>query len=407
MTPRLRRLLLATSLLAGAGPLAGTAHAEEPLRPQVGKPLQKASAALRAHRFAEASRDVAAAEAVGGRTPDENYVIAQMRAAIAQSSGDVAGAIAADDALIDNARTPAAEKLKLREAEIGIAYGAHDYARATTALKQYFAAGGRDAQMQTLLIQCYYLQKDYRDAAIEQSGQIAAEERAREKPTENQLQLLAAVQQSSGDTAGFTDTMVKLVRYYPKPNYWAQLVHGLLTDPNTPDRLRLDIDRIRLAVGLLTTTQDYTEMAELAIQQGRPVEAQRIIAKAYQTGAFGHDAGAAREAKLKSFADNAASEQKAGLVAAVTAARAAPNGAPLLAVGQAYADAGNPQAGVSLMKEGMAKGSLPYPDESMLHYGQALVDSGDKAGAIASWRSITRPGVVHELAQLWILQTAG
>lgn len=401
MTHRLlRRILLSASLLGGT---VSVAHAQE-LRPQVGKPLQKASAALRARRFAEAQHDVAAAQAVGGLTPDESYVIAQMKAAIAQSSGDVAGSIAADDALIDSARTPAPEKLKLREAEIGVAYGAHDYPRAVDALKHYFAAGGRDPAMQTLLIQCYYLERDWKNAAAAQAQQIAQEERARQKPTENQLQLLAAVQQQGGDTDGFTDTMVKLVRYYPKPNYWAQLVHGLLTNPNIPDRLKLDIDRIRLAVGLLSSTADYTEMAELAIQQGRPVEGQKIIAKAYETGAFGRDPAAAREAKLKSFADVQAAQQKAGLAAAVTAARAAPNGVGLVGVGQQYADNGNPKAGADLIKEGIAKGGLPYPDDTQLHYGQVLLATGDKAGAVKAWQAITKPGTVQELAQLWMLQ---
>lgn len=402
----LRRLLLAASIL-GTGASVPPAHAQDALRPAVGKPLQKASVALRARRFAEAQHDVAIAEGVGSLSPDESYVIAQMKAAIAQGSGDVAGAIAADDGLIANPRTSAAEKLKLREAEIATAYGAHDYARATAALQHYFAAGGRDPAMQTLLIQCYYLQKDWKNAAAAQDAQIAQEERAHQKPTENQLQLLAAVQQQDGDTAGFDRTMVKLVKYYPKPDYWAQLVHGLLTDPNTPDRLKLDIDRIRLQVGLLSSTADFTEMAELAIQQGHPVEAQGIIAKAYATGAFGKDPAAAREAKLKSFADAQAAQQKAALPASVTAARAAPTGVGLVAVGEQYADAGNPKAGVGLMKEGLAKGGLPYPDDTALHYGQVLLAAGDKAGAIAAWKSITKPGTVQELAELWILQAGG
>ena len=403
MTTRLlRRILLSASLMGASSALP--AHAQEALRPAVGKPLQKASAALRARRFAEAQHDVAVAGGVGGLTPDESYVIAQMKAAIAQGSGDVAGAIAADDALIANSHTPAPEKLKLREAEIATAYGARDYPRAIAALQRYFAAGGRDPAMQTILIQCYYLQRDWRNAAAAQSQQIAQEERAREKPTENQLQLLAAVQEQGGDKLGFNHTMVQLVRYYPKPDYWAQLVHGLLTDPNTPDRLRLDIDRIRLQVGLLSSTADYTEMAELAIQQGHPVEAQRVIAKAYAAGAFGKDAAAAREAKLKAFADVQAAQQKAALPAAVTAARAAPTGVGLVGVGGQYADAGNPQAGVGLVKEGLAKGGLPYPDDTALHYGQVLLAAGDKAGAVAAWRSITKPGTVQELAELWTLQ---
>ena len=403
MTARLLRRILLGVLFHGAALTAAHAQ-EEALRPQVGKPLQKARSDLGAHRFAQAQHDVAVADAVPGHTPYESYVILEMRAAIAQASGDVAGSITADDQLIDNARTPAAEKLNLRMAEAGTAYTAHDYPRAITALQRYFAAGGRDPRMQTLLIQSYYQQRDWKDAEAAQSQQITALERAHGKPTENELLLLSTVQQQAGDRAGFTDTMVKLVRYDPKPDYWAQLVHGLLTDPNTPDRLRLDIDRIRLEVGLLTSTADFTEMAELAIQQGRPVEGEQVIAKAYASGAFGHDAASAREAKLKAFAEAQAAQQKAGLAAAVTAARAAPTGEGLMQVGQQYVDAGNPQAGVGLMKEGLAKGGLPYPEEAELHYGQAQLVAGDKAGAVSTWQSVAKPGVAHELAELWSLR---
>ena len=403
MTARLIRRVLLGVFLGGAAMAAAEAQ-EEALRPQVGKPLQKARSDLGARRFAAAQHDVAVAEAVPGHSAYENYVILQMRAAIAQASGDVAGSIAADDQLIADGRTTAAEKTNLRMAEAATAYTAHDYPRAVTALQHYFAAGGRDPRMQTLLIQSYYEQRDWKDAEAAQSQQIAAIERAHGKPAENQLLLLSTVQQQAGDHAGFNDTMVQLVRYYPKPDYWAQLVHGLLTDPNTPDRLRLDIDRIRLAVGLLTSTADFTEMAELAIQQGRPVEGEQVIDKAYAAGAFGHDPAAAREAKLKAFAQAQAAQQKAGLASAVTAARAATTGEGLMQVGQQYVDAGNPQAGVGLMKEGLAKGGLPYPEEAQLHYGQALLVANDKAAAMAAWRSIAGPGVVRELAELWSLQ---
>ena len=405
MTARLLRPLLLGVMLGGAGASALPAAAqEEALRPQVGKPLQKARADLGAHRFPQAEHDVAVASGVAGLTPYETYVILQMRAAIAQASGDVAGSIAADDQLIADGRTPAAEKLNLRVAEAGTAYTAHDYPRAIIALQHYLAAGGRDPRMQTLLIQSYYQQRDWKDAAAAQGQQIAEIERAHGKPTENQLLLLSTVQQQGGDSAGFADTMVQLVRYYPKPEYWAQLVHGLLTDPNTPDRFRLDIDRIRLAVGLLTTTADFTEMAELAIQQGRPVEGEQVIARAYASGAFGHDPAAARESKLKAFADTQAAQQKAGLAAAVTAARAAPTGDALMQVGQEYVDAGNAPAGIGLMKEGLAKGGLTHLGDAQLHYGQAMLATGDKAGAVIAWKSITRPGLVHELAELWTLQ---
>lgn len=410
MTQRLLRgtFLSALLLTAAAAGVTGSrpAGAQEALRPEVGKPLQKAAAALRARRFAEAQHDLAVATAVPNRTPDEDYVIQQMRAAIAQSSGNTAEALAADDALIASPRTSAAEKMRFRMAEISMAYAAHDYPRTIKALNAYFAAGGRDPQMETLLIQCYYLEKDYARAADAQDKQIVREERAGQRPTENQLNFLASAQLQAKDPDGYGETMVKLVRYYPKPDYWAALVHGLETNPNIPDRTRFDIDKIRLAVGLLKTTADFTEMSEIAIQQGHPAQAQKIIAQAYATGAFGKDPAAAREARLKAFADHAAATQKAGLAQAATAAAAAPTGSELVIVGSQYVDQGDAARGLQLMQQGLAKDRLPFPDEAKLHYGLALLEAGRKAEAIKVFRSIPGKGVTGELAQLWTLEAS-
>ena len=403
MKPRLLHAVLSGSVLAGVA-LAPLPVRADPLRPQVGKPLQAAQVAMRRRDFAGAMRDVNAADAVPGKTPDESYVIDQMRAAVAQSSGDVAASISADDRLIASPRTPAPEKTRLLMAEAGLAYTAHDYAHAVTALERYFKAGGNDPQMHTLLIQSYYLLKDYPHAAQAQARQIALEEHAGQKPTENQLQLLAAVQQQSHDLNGFNGTMVKLVQYYPKPDYWANLMQGLRTNPNVPERLQYDVDRIRLAVGLLTSTADFMDMAELAVQQGYPMQAQKVMAAGYASGALGRDAGAAREARLKALIDQTASAKKASLASDEAAAKVAPDGNALVAVGANMVDAGQATQGLALMQAGIAKGGLVSVDDARLHLGLAQMDAGLKADAIRTLGTVGGTDGAADMAHLWILQ---
>lgn len=397
------RLLHAVLLSLAAGAVAAPALAE-PLRPEVGKPLQKAQGELRKRDFAGAMRDVNAADAVRNKTPDETYIIAQMRAAVAQSSGNVSDSISADDALIASPRTSGPEKTRLLMAEASLAYNAHDYPRAETAIERYFKAGGTDAAMHTILIQSYYLQKDFPNAAKAQQRQIAMEEKNGQKPAENQLQLLASVQQQSKDLDGFNATMVKLVQYYPKPDYWANLVHGLQTDPNVSDRLTYDVDRIRLAVGLLTSTSDIMEMAELATQQGLPMQGQKVMAAGYASGALGKDAGAAREARLKALIDKTAAQTKADLAKNEAGAQASTTGGELLTVGYNYVDAGQAAHGLDLMKQGIAKGGLASMDDARLHLGLAQMDAGLKADALRTLKTIGGNDGAAELAQLWILQ---
>ncbi len=402
MTPRF--LHAVSGCLLACAVLAPDLARADPLRPQVGKPLQAAQVALRKRDFAGAMRDVNAADAVRDKTPDETYVIDQMRAAVAQSSGDVAASVGADDVLIASPRTSAAEKTRLLMAEAGLAYTAHDYGRTVTALERYFKAGGNDPQMHTLLIQSYYLLKDYPQAAQAQARQIAMEERARQVPTENQLQLLAAVQQQSRDLNGFNATMVKLVQYYPKPDYWANLMQGLRTNPNVPERLQYDVDRIRLAVGLLTSTADFMDMAELAVQQGVPMQAQKVMAAGYASGALGRDAGAPREARLKALIDQTAAAKKASLASDEAAARAAPDGNALVAVGSNAVDAGQALQGLALMQAGIAKGGLVSADDARLHLGLAQMDAGMKPDAIRTLQTVGGTDGAADMAHLWILQ---
>lgn len=408
MTLRLpRAALLGGSILAGAcasALLPAPARSQETLRPAVGRPLQQAQGDLRRRAFPRAMAEVNAADAVRDKTAYESYVIAQMRAAIAQASGNLAESINADDALIASPRTPGPEKTRLLMAEAGLAYTAHDYARAITSMERYFKSGGNDPQMRTLLIQSYYLQKDFPNAARAQRQQIAMEERAGGRPTENQLNLLASVQMQSHDLDGFNETMVELVRYYPKPDYWAQLIHGLRTNPDIPDRLQYDIDRIRLAVGLLSSTSDFMDMTELAVQQGYPVQAQRIMAQGYASGALGRDAGAAREARLKALVDQAVIDRKASLGADQKAAEAAPYGDDLVKFGYNLVDFGQPEAGLAMMRKGLAAPKLLLADDDRLHFGLATLAAGQKAQAVAILKSVGGTGPVHELAELWVLK---
>ncbi|MBE7211501.1 MAG: hypothetical protein INR65_10830 [Gluconacetobacter diazotrophicus] len=399
-------------LVAGVAPIAITgaitgtitsAHAD-PLRPEVGKPLQKAQADLRKRDFAAATRDVNQADAVANKTADESYTVAQMRAAVAQSSGNVPDSIRADDALIASARTPAAEKIRLLMAEAGLAYQAKDYASAETALQRYFKAGGNDPTMHTLLIQSYYLQKNFPEAAKAQQRQIAMEEKAGQKPTENQLNLLASVQQQANDPNGFTRTMIELVKYYPKPNYWAQLIHGLQTNPNIPARLQYDVDRIRFAVGLLTSANDLVDMAELATEQGYPVQGQQALAYGYKSGVLGTGPGAPRQAKLKAFIDQAAATRKANLDKDLAAAKAAPDGSQLIKTGYNMVDFGQGPAGIAAIQQGIAKGNLVSVDDAKLTLGLAQADAGMKPDAIRTLQGVGGTDGAADLAQLWILQ---
>ncbi len=390
-------------------PAQAASQADQPanpnaLRPVVGKPLEKAEALARQGQFPAALAQVDVAEAARDKTPNEIFVITELRASIAQQSGDYKGAIAADDALIRSGKVGVAEQQKLLMAEAASAYQLRDYPQTIAVIERYNKAGGNAPAMQQLLIQCYYLQRDYNQAAVAQSQQIEAEIRAGQVPPEAQLQLLATCQLQTNDQVGVTRTMVRLVTYYPKPDYWAQLMHGLRANPNVPDRLQYDIDRLRLEVGLLTTMPDYMDMAELAVQAGLPMQALSVIDRGYGNGVLGHDAQAPREARLRTLVQKTIADKKASIATDEASARSLKTGDALLDVGYSYVDLGQAQKGITVMREAIARGGLVAPDDATLHLGLAYLAAGDKASAISTLQTVRGSDGAGDLAHLWLVR---
>ncbi|AXY21785.1 MULTISPECIES: tetratricopeptide repeat protein [Komagataeibacter] len=401
---RLRGRLLAGAMMVlpvamTVVPLHGV-HAADVLGQKVGTSLQQAQTALAAHKYPQAMAAIDAADAVTGKTEYESYTIEQMRAAVAAQSGNVPAAISAYDKLIASSRTPAATKEQMALAEGSMAFTAKDYPQAIAVTEKYIKAGGKNPQMLTILIQAYYLQHDYANAARVQQGQIDATIKAGARPTENQLQLLAACQSQLHDTTGLTRTYVQLATYYPKPDYWAQVVHSVLSNPNMAPGLRLDIDRVRLEAGLVKTSAEYMDITELAMQAGLPQLALDIINQGYSSGVLGHDATAPRTEKLKALVTQGVAERKAGLDAATAQAT---TGNALLTAGYNYVLFGQADKGLAVMKQGIAKGPTDI-NIARLHLGLAQAAAGQKDAAIATLNSVEGTNGARDIAQFWVLK---
>lgn len=401
MSSSLSRLLLVAGVTFST--FAVPAVAADVLNRTVGQDLQAAQNALGAHNYKGAMAQVDKAAAVSGRSDYDDYTIAQMRAAIAAQSGDASAAIKAYDVLIASPRTPKATKGQMLMAEATMAYGAKDYATAVAASQRYLKEIGPNPAVETTLIQSYYLQNDFKNAAAAQKKVIDADLKAKKTPPENQLQLLATCQKQLNDEAGLTHTYVLLATYYPKPEYWAQLLHGLVTNDKLPPALQLDVYRIRLAAGNLTKSDECMDMTEMAMQAGLPQVALNLMNSCYAAGILGKDTGAAREARLKAMIVKAVADKKASIDAEAAAAPKAPNGNALITAGYNYVSFGDVDKGVALIDEGLKKGPFDM-NVSKLRKAMALKDAGRTKDAIAVFETVEGDNGASDIAQLWILK---
>src|SRR3546814_4486988 len=182
---------------------------------------------------------------------------------------------------------PAEEKVGVLDSYAKLAYSAKDYSRAATAIEQYKAAGGDNAQTLSLYAQSLYLAGRYKEAGAELGREIAAVEQAGQKPRSIQLQLLASSALKQNDLRAYVTALEKVVTYEPKPEYWLDLTLRTIGKPGYSNRFDLDTYRLRKATGTLDKGSDYADATQLALQAGFPNEAKSFLDEGYARNLLG------------------------------------------------------------------------------------------------------------------------
>jgi hypothetical protein len=392
---RLSCTLLVTLAVAGAA-------SAQALRPEVGKPLQQAGDLLKAGKAKEALAKVREADAVPNKTTAEQMTIERMRGAAAQRAGDTASAIKAFETVY--AKTTGAEQAQAAEA-LAFAYSqAKDWPKTSEWARKAQQLGGNSAQLKQLLAYVQSQSGDYAAIARDSAAAIAAAEQAGRKPGEDDLLRLADASQRQNNQAQYSATLEKLVLHYPKKDYWSAYLARIQRKPGFADRLGLDVMRLKLANGLIATPDEYMEMAQLALQAGLPHEAKQIVDKGFSAGVLGTGAEAERHKRLQALTEKQVAEASAGIAAEAAEAAQAKDGNALVKVGYAYVTMGQPDKGLPMIEQGIAKGGLKRPDDAKLRLGMAQLRAGNKARAMQTLRGVGGKDGTADIARLWITQ---
>jgi hypothetical protein len=153
----------------------------------------------------------------------------------------------------------------------------------------------------------------------------------------------------------------------------------------------------------MSATNDFMEMAQLALQAGSPAEAKTVVDKGFASGALGSGAEAERHKRLRDLVDRRLAEDQAGRVESEKAALAAKDGNALVEFGLNLVHAGQSAKGLGLIQQGIGKGGLKRPDDAKLHLGVAQMVSGDTAKALATFKTVGGSDGTADLARLWSL----
>lgn len=380
-----------------------TLAAAQALRPEVARPLQQAGDFLKAGKTREALAKVREADAVPHKTPAEQLTIERMRGAAAQRAGDHATTIQAFEAVYASGRLSAPEQAQVAES-LAYAYAqTKDFAKAQAWIGRAVQAGGQSAQLKALQAWLQSQSGDHAAIARDAAASIAAAEQAGQRPAEADLLRLADAQ-SRGHLPGYDATLEKLLALYPKKDYWAAVLARLPRKSGFADRYALDVMRLKLASGTMSSTEDFMEMAQLALQAGVPAEAKKIVERGFANGALGSGAEAARHQRLRDLVDKQLADSRAGIAARAADAASAKDGNALVQAGVVYVSLGEVDKGLALIEQGVAKGGLKRPEDAKLRLGQAQLQSGaSRAKAAQTLRGVQGQDGSADIARLWLI----
>ena len=396
------RTLVAAAVMATGLVSSGALLAQESLRPEVGKPLQAAQDLIKTGRYREALAKVHEAEG-GSRNANETYLIERMRIAAASGAGDADTASKSFEILNGTGKVSGPDKMRMIESIAGTYYRSQQYAKSMQWSQRYLREGGTSPAIRTMLIQSQYLSGDFAGAAKELMVEILGAERSGIPPTEDRLKLLLNAASKQGDNNAYVYAMEKLVTYYPKKEYWVDLLSRMQRKTNFSDRLSLDAYRLSLATGSMSAPADYMEMAQLALQADLASEGKQVITKGMSSGALSTGTQADRAKRLQALVDKKLADDTASRVEDEKQAAAAKTGDAMMALGMNLVYAGQAAKGVQLMQEGIAKGGLKRPEDAKLHLGIGQLAAGDKAKAQATFKTVQGTDGTADLARLWAL----
>jgi len=344
------------------------------------------------------------AQAVPNKTPYESYMVTRVIAQAAAGAGEPGVAAKAFDEITGAAAASEAEKRQFAAAAAGQYYAAKEYGKAAELASRYARLGGTDKSVHTIYVQALYLGNNFGAAAKAISADVEAEEDAGKTPAEEELQLLANAYLQQRDTAGYAKALEKLLTYYPKRDYWLNLVYGIAARPGFSERLAVDVARLKIETGTMRTGNEYLEAAQLSLIDGFPAEAARIIDKGYAAGLLGSGPEAARHKRLKDMAAKSLAEDRKSLNADAAEAKDAKT---LFNEGFNLVLNGKSEQGLRMMEDALRQGIAGRrPDHARLQLAYAYHLAGQDQKAVQIFRTVQGADGAAALARAWAIRLA-
>jgi tetratricopeptide (TPR) repeat protein len=404
-------LTLAMGAVSGAALLsAATAQAAEPAgkvtTKAVAEPLKKAQEAMKNKQWDAAIAAIKQAQASEKKTPFEAYQIDEFLGYVLIQQKKFGEAAPVFERMINSGFLPPEQVDDRTKTVAQLYFQVKDYKKSAEWAKKWLEKHPGQEDISVLLGQSYYVMNDYKNAAATMSGVVNGAEKGGRTPQENWLQIVLSSQFKLDNKDGIADALKKLVRYYPKSEYWENLL-DIYRRKDTSDRVSLGYYRLMNDVGTLKQPDDYVEMAQLAIDAGVPGEAESMVQKGVDAGVLKSPdkTTQGRYDRLLASAKKSAATDKGQLGSLAKEADKATSGQAYVGLGQAYLSYGMFDEAIEALKKGIAKGGATDADEAQISLGIAYLRKNQKDQARQAFRAVKAESKWHDLAELWEVRT--
>jgi len=377
----------------------------------IAKPMKAAMEAQTARKWQEVLAKVKEAETTpGAKSGFDTYYMAEIRGYAYHNLRQDADAARELESALNSPCMPEAKKLDRYKSLVGLYSALRNYPKAIDYANRALKLS-RDPDMQVALAQAYYQSGNNKEAARLMNELL---EQSNRTPKEQQLLLVVAACQKVNDNNCVSRAFEKLVTYYPKPEYWSNLMQAI-SGAQLNDLQQLNFMRLGVHVKVLKRPDQFKEMAQLGLEEKLACESQAVLETGFTNKVFVEKRDVDVNTRLLAAAKKECATDKAALPANEASAKTATSGDALVKVGAQYLAAGDAAKAIASIQAGITKGNLSAgdpanqaqrTDEAYILLGIAQLRSNNKAEAAKAFRSVKKDPTMVRIAKLWALDAA-
>jgi hypothetical protein len=369
----------------------------------IAKEMTAAQKALQASQWAEAIKNLEAAETKPGLNAFDKKTIYDFKGFAYVKLNNLKAAEQAYEAAEATGAYSPEDAAKTTRMLFRLSAGNQQLSKAAEYGKQVAESGAATPDDLAILSQIYFLQKDCKNSGLWADKAIAAARKAGDAPKENLYQFKLQCASDAGDTPGMAATLVDLIRLTNKTNYWNTLLR-IERQEERDDHNTLMLYRVMYDTGSMTAGTDYIEMAQLLGDSALPAEAQTVLEKAVSTPGLITDQQKERTTRLLNSFKSRAESDKKGLPQLDAEAKKNPAGELDVKLGEVYYGVGDYQNAVTAINRGLQKGQVKHLDEGYVYLGRsqvALKNTADAKKAFAGLKAV--PNISPRVLKVWEL----